>query len=154
MRHAGNKILYQHLAIDYSQRWIDRHWRALCTAYSKAPYFEYFAAPLRAVLLARPTYLFELNLALLKTCLQLLQVEKHLEVSAHYEETPGEHLVDARGAIQPHQRLEESPYYQTVPYQQVFGSDFRPNLSIIDLLFCAGPQAHSILQQSLAKRTC
>jgi hypothetical protein len=30
-------------------------------------------------------------------------------------------------------------------YQQVFGSGFVENLSLIDLLFCEGPRAASIL---------
>ena len=146
---GSSKSSYRTLRIDYSQPWPDLHWRALCTAYSKAPYFEYFAASFRDLLFQRHTYLFELNLALLKTCLQLLQVEKKLEVSATYDKEPAEYLTDARDCILPQKRLSPSNYYHPVKYQQVFGQTFHPNLSIVDLLFCEGHHALAILRQPL-----
>lgn len=152
VRHAsGLKVPYQHLEIDYNQPWVDKHWRALCTAYSKAPYFEYFATSFHAVLAERYPYLFELNIALLQTCLALLQVEKRLELSTRYEKAPGAPVVDARGHIHPRHRLETNPYFQPIPYPQVFGSEFHPNLSILDLLFNEGPNARVILQHSAAR---
>ncbi|MEM9417198.1 MAG: WbqC family protein, partial [Bacteroidota bacterium] len=150
VRKTSSKTPYHTLAIDYSQPWPDLHWRALCTAYSKAPYFEYLAEHFRAILFQRHTHLFDLNLALLKTCLQLLQLKKHLQLSSHYEKVPPSHFTDARGNIQPRHRLSPSPYYQPSPYPQLFGHKFHPNLSIIDLLFCEGPHAHALLQQSAA----
>ena len=149
VRKTSSKTPYRTLAIDYRQPWPDWHWRALCTAYSKAPYFEYLAAPFHAVLFERYTYLFDLNLALLKTCLRLLQLEKHLELSSYYEKVPPSRFVDARGSIHPRYRLSPSPYYQPIPYPQIFGHEFHPNLSILDLLFCEGPHARAILQRSV-----
>ena len=149
---GSSKSPYRTLKIDYSQPWVALHWRALCTAYSKAPYFEYLAAYFHTVLLEKYTYLFDLNLALLKTCLQLLQIEKKLELSSHYEKEPLAHLVDARGSIHPRNRLGHSNYYRPMQYQQVFGNAFHPNLSIIDVLFCEGHSARSFLQQSLVSK--
>lgn len=152
VRHSsGIKTPYRRLEIDYSQPWVDKHWRALCTAYNKAPYFEYFAASFHDVLLARPAYLFDLNLLLLQTCCTLLQVEKKFELSTNYEKTPGAQIVDARGEIHPRHRLEANSYFQPIPYPQVFGSEFHSNLSILDLLFCEGPNARAILQHSAAR---
>ncbi|MEL6607002.1 MAG: WbqC family protein [Bacteroidota bacterium] len=149
VRHtSGIKVPYRRLEIDYSQPWVDKHWRALCTAYSKAPYFEYFAASFHAVLSERYPYLFELNMALLQTCLTLLQMEKRLGLSTHYEKAPGAEVVDARGYIHPSDRLEIGPYFQPIPYPQVFGNEFHPNLSVLDLLFCEGPNARTILQKN------
>ena len=149
---SSSKAPYRKVKIDDSQPWVDVHWRAFCTAYGKAPYFAYFADYVRAIFLERHTYLFDLNLALLKTCLQLLQLDKHLELSSHYDKAPGKHLVDARGSIHPHNRLIGSNHYLPVQYPQVFGNTFHPNLSIIDLLCCEGPNASTILQQSLAHK--
>jgi WbqC-like protein family len=148
VRKSSRKFLYRTTEIDYSQPWRDLHWRALCTAYSKAPYFEYFAEYFRTILLRRYTYLFDLNLALLQTCLELLQLEKKVILSEHYEKKPAEYLADARYSISPRHRLETRTDYHPVQYPQVFSKVFHPNLSIIDLLFCEGHNACAILQQA------
>jgi len=151
VRKGSSKVPYKTTAIDYSQPWQDLHWRALCTAYSKAPYFEYFAENFHAIFLRRYTYLFDLNLALLQTCLALLQLDKKIELSEHYEKKLVGHLVDARYSICPRNRPGRSIYYHPVPYQQVFSKVFHPNLSMIDLLFCKGHNARTILQQAVAR---
>ena len=152
VRKGSSKIPYRTTEIDYSQPWRDVHWRALCTAYSKAPYFEYFAAYFRTIFLRRYTYLFDLNLALLQTCLELLQLEKKITLSEHYEKKLAEHSADARYSIYPRNRLGNSAYYHPVPYQQVFSKIFHPNLSIIDLLCCEGHNACTILQQAMVSK--
>ncbi len=148
VRKSNSKFSYRTTEIDYSQPWRDLHWRALCTAYSKAPYFEYFSESFRTIFLRRYTYLFDLNLALLQTCLELLQLEKKIILSEHYEKTPVGHLADARYSIAPRNRLGKSIYYHPVQYPQVFSKAFHPNLSIIDLLFCEGHNAYTILRQA------
>jgi len=148
IRKGNSKGPYSTIEIDYSQPWEDWHWRALCAAYSKAPYFEYFAGYFRTIFLRRYVYLFDLNLALLQTCLQLLQVDKKIELSEHYEKGNVNNAVDARHSIYPRRRLSEYAYYHPIQYKQVFGQVFHPNLSIIDLLFCKGHNAYNILNQS------
>jgi WbqC-like protein family len=148
---GSSRLPYKIMQIDYGQPWENLHWRALCTAYSKAPYFKYFAEYFRVVFLRRYTYLFDLNLALLNTCLQLLQLDKKIEISEYYAKELAGHVVDARYSIQPKTRLDQSNYYRPVQYQQVFGTVFHPNLSIIDLLFCEGDNAYTILQQATIK---
>ena len=34
------------------------------------------------------------------------------------------------------------------PYDQIFGVNFVPNLSVLDLLFCKGPESKDILKLS------
>lgn len=148
IRKGNSKCPYSTIEIDYSQPWENWHWRALCTAYSKAPYFEYFAEYFRTILLRRYVYLFDLNLTLFQTCLQFLQLDKKIELSEHYEKGNVNDVVDARHSVQPRGFLNDSMYYHPVQYKQVFGQIFYPNLSIIDLLFCKGHNAFYILNQS------
>jgi len=59
--------------------------------------------------------------------------------------------MDIRGQISPEKHFSEQTFYQPEPYFQLFGLDFDPNLSILDLLFCEGPAAKSILLKSAKK---
>ncbi|NRB63070.1 MAG: WbqC family protein [Saprospiraceae bacterium] len=48
------------------------------------------------------------------------------------------------------QRQLPDPHWKLIPYPQVFQEKhgFSPNLSILDLLFCTGPEALSVLESS------
>jgi len=50
-------------------------------------------------------------------------------------------------------RQKADPYFKPVPYFQVFLSryGFTANLSILDLIFNAGPEASGILKSSVAE---
>ena len=82
-----------------------------------------------------------MNLALLTLCLKLLKVDTPLNLTECYEKTPPSGLFDARSRINPRNDPETHLFHHPVPYMQNFGQDFAPNLSIIDLLFCQGPNA-------------
>ena len=146
MRQSSKKKAYHTAEIDHGQSWKRKHWRSLCTAYGKAPYFTYFADYFYEEFQRRSTYLFDFNLALLRVCLRLLQLDKKIELSVVYGQHPAHHVVDARNCIKPHNRLTKYEDYTAFPYPQVFGHTFHPNLSIVDLLFCTGPEAINILQ--------
>jgi len=45
-------------------------------------------------------------------------------------------------------RLDLPENYISVPYYQIFGNTFEPNLSIIDLIFSKGPESLEILLKS------
>ena len=51
--------------------------------------------------------------------------------------------IDLRDVISPKTSLEEDPDFKVKPYYQVFdqGKGFKPNLSIVDLIFNMGPEA-------------
>jgi hypothetical protein len=141
------KQLYTDLKIDYSRPWATHHWRAICTAYGKAPYFEYLATYFQELLHQDHTYLFELNWAALQLCLKIIGIQKEIRMTDRYIAKPDASIVDVRSKIQPYNRLTRPTHYQTFCYQQVFGTIFIPNLSIIDLLFCEGPNAYNILKK-------
>ena len=54
-------------------------------------------------------------------------------------------------SIHPRKNLTTSMIYRPIAYQQVFGTEFIDNLSIIDLLFCKGPEAITILEASVIR---
>jgi len=143
------KTLYPRLKIDYSQPWIEQHWKTICTAYGKAPYFEYLSVYFQEVFAQHYTHLFALNRRILEVCLQILGVPKEIKLTDAYITKPAHNVVDARGIIKPTNRLSHPIYYKPFSYQQVFGTLFVPNLSILDLLFCRGQNAYSILNKNV-----
>ena len=143
------RISMSQVKIDYGQKWQAIHLRGIQSAYGKAPFFEYFFPYIEPVLERQQASLWELNLQLLTICLKLLRRPVKLTVVEN-EVFTGE-ILDLRGKIEPKGTFENRSYYQPIPYTQLFGVDFEPNLSILDLLFCVGPQAERVLKQSLKK---
>jgi hypothetical protein len=131
--------------VDNGQFWQKHHWRSLQAAYSKAPFFEYYAPEFERIYQKNWTFLFDLNSELLTICLKLLGITNTVNLTNCYEKPSVVSLFDARSMINPRNRSESYVFYKPMPYQQNFGFDFVPNLSIIDLLFCQGPLATEFL---------
>ena len=75
---------------------------------------------------------------------ELASYLNHL-IKNDFEKNPLSHVFDLRSQIIPKQPSINRDFYKPVPYYQVFGSGFAENLSLIDLLFCEGPRATSLL---------
>lgn len=136
--------------IAYNEPWQSQHWTSIRSAYGNAPFFEYYAAFFEPFFQQKFEFLFDFNLAILKQTLAVLQIQTQIEFSTIFEKTPVGRL-DGRNSIHP--KTIQAPKdiaLKTVHYPQVFSekTGFIPNLSILDLLFCTGPQAALILEQS------
>lgn len=133
------------IRIDNGQAWQAHHWRCLQAAYGKAPFFEFYAPVFEPVYRKAWAFLFDLNYELLTICLNLLGVQPSINLTDCYDKVPLSGLFDIRSRINPRNEPESYVFYESAPYQQNFGLDFVPNLSIIDLLFCQGPIAAEFL---------
>lgn len=134
--------------IDYNQKWLNNHWRAIRSAYGKAPFFEYYADELHDELYKKHELLFDLNRALLTLCLKWLKWKTPITVTTSYVSAPKEGITDLRNAITPKKGDMVRSFYQPAVYYQVFGSKFVENLSLIDVVFCEGPGASAIVRAS------
>lgn len=149
--HGGNKkVPYKDIKIDYDQKWLNVHLRGIQSGYGKAPFFEYLYPDLEAVFLKKYAFLWELNWGLLTICLDFLKMDVRLEtvdkirlVDAH---------LDLRGAFDVKSGDGRREFHMGRPYMQLFGLDFVTNLSIVDLLFCEGPEAKQVLALRTKKR--
>ena len=144
------RIAVDRVRIDYTQKWQSVHLRGMQSAYGKAPFFEYFFPYFEEILGSGEESLWNLNKNLLTICLKLLRRSARLTVSE--TELIPEDVLDIRGQIEPRKPFSLRNYYEPKPYTQLFGLDFEPNLSILDLLFCTGPEADKILRQSTKKQ--
>ena len=150
--------------------WRHLHWQALNTAYRDTPFFPYYADDLRPFFERRdwPT-LWQLNEATRDAVCRLLDIHPHIVLTEHYCPPPAELQgggLDLRYAISPKQAphnthknrpdateaqpqriLQSATWPQERPYWQPFlqRHGFLSNLSILDLLFCMGPEAKLFL---------
>lgn len=145
---SGKKLTTSEIEIDYRQKWLQQHWRTLEAAYGKAPFFEHYAPFFQGVYEKKPRRLWELNLEMLTLCLKFLQIPVTLQLTGTYLESTNPAVLDWRTVINPKKGAIASNIYQPKPYNQIFGKDFVGDLSVVDLLFCEGPAAKLILQNS------
>ncbi len=142
------KVLITDVRIDYQQKWLNNHWRAVRSAYGKAPFFEHYAQDLHDVLYKKHDFIYDLNYHLLSLCLKWLKRKVDVKESMSFEPIPQKGVIDLRNAINDKNYETSNKYYNSVAYHQVFGNKFVTNLSLIDLIFCSGPQAAQLVQAS------
>lgn len=142
------KVCIKDVRIDYSQKWLLGHWRAIQSAYGKAPFFEFYGDALHSILFSKKEFLFDLNLELLTICLKWLKLSPEISESMSYVNTPAEGILDLRNVISAKKRDLLPSQLNSDPYTQVFGNMFVKNMSLIDLLFCEGPRALEIVRST------
>ena len=139
------------VAISFRENWHRQHWQAIRSAYGRAPFFEFYADELQPLFEQPPALLWDWNFQLLETICELLSIDFQPIMTEIYEKKVGEEVLDFRSKIHPkaHRALVDE-HFAPVPYAQVFQErhGFLPNLSILDVLFCCGPESYSILMRS------
>lgn len=136
------------IEIDHQQKWLNNHLRAIQSAYGKAPFYEYYADDFKALFNKNQNSLFSFNKELLTKCLDILGLDVHLTFDKNSMDLEEKEVCDIRNAINPKKSNPRESIFMPERYFQVFGNNFVPDLSIIDLIFCEGPQAGHIIQKS------
>lgn len=142
--HHNSQSTMADVEIDYSQSWVKDHWGAFYSSYGKAAFFDYLADEFKAVWNRDRKYLHELNSDMLSVCLKILRWDIKIV------EEVDDDVLDLRDQLSPKIDWKNRNYYRPVEYFQNFGNTFVPNLSILDLLLCQGPEASQILKDSIA----
>lgn len=146
---SQKKVRINEIRIDHHQKWANRNWRAIKSAYGKAPFFEYYADFIEAEIYANRKTLFELNLNLLTLCLKFLEIDTPIIFTKEFQKTPSPPIIDLRSSVHPKKEFTSSLDFVYIPYQQVFGNSFVQGLSILDLLFSEGPNSESIIRNQI-----
>ena len=143
----ANSSQVKDLRISDHNQWRKVHWNALQSAYSESPFFEYYADDLRPFFEHKYDFLIDFNEAIRQKICELIDIHPHIEYTTEYVKPTANSqqpiaFSDFREVIhakhpQPDADFEAKPYWQV--FQHRYG--FQPNLSILDLLFCMGPES-------------
>jgi len=132
--------------IAYDENWQLQHWKGILAAYGKSPFFEFYGDELQVFYERKEKYLFDWNWSLFEWINETMNLELVCRMSEEYIKS-GVHENDKRDQFTPKLKTQSSSS-NVKPYGQVFEdkTGFLPNLSILDMLFCTGPEAVLYIQ--------
>lgn len=123
---------YRSVQLSYQTNWHHQLLNALKTAYGKSPFYEYYDYRLEPILKARPQFLYDLNLALLRFVVQALKLDVEIVECAEGD------------FVKPIFNEPVSAYYQVFADR----NGFIGNLSVLDYLFNEGWDKFQISKDS------
>ncbi len=145
---TGDKTVIRDIRISEHGEWQMQHWKSIESAYNSTPFFEYYKDDFIGFYHKKWNFLWDFNLELQATILDLLELEPSIKFTSDYNIILKENCLDLRQSFHPKKenlQISNTPYYQV--FEQRFG--FQPNLSIIDLLFNMGNESQLIIQQEI-----
>ncbi len=158
---------FNEVEIDNSQNWASKSLKTLKLAYQKAAHFNSYWDEFAAIYTTKYHVLSELNIALMNFAVAKTGITTKLVRSSEIPEAAGLNgeekilailkslsattYLSGKGAGS-RRYINEDDFkaagielvwqsYEPKPYRQLWGGDFIPNLSIIDLLFNEGPES-------------
>ncbi len=142
------KTMTKDVRISNTTNWQTLHYRAIESAYSSSPFFEYFSDDIAKIYGKKYGFLLDFNLDLQNLLLrQLNYADTVIGLSDDYIQNPDNVFVDMRQDFSAKKTFTALPCVTQKVYHQVFGRKFGflPNLSIFDLLFNLGLEGRIIL---------
>jgi hypothetical protein len=136
--------------IAYDMPWQANHWRTIVSAYQSSPFFEYYADDIAPLYQHKEVFLLDLNIKLTETLCETIGMNCQINLTTRFVDD-SKLFDDLRNLIEPSAIANNAHRYTAHPYWQVFAArhGFTPHLSIIDLLFCKGPETIEILRQAI-----
>lgn len=144
-KHDNKSI--KEVEISYHDSWIGDMLHAIRSAYGAAPYYDFYYTELEEILRAKHTHLWTLNNALLAMMLNRCGLPDNIITETDsFKKSYGDDVLDIR-----YKKLKD---YQPAEsdaegYAQVFEDrhGFVEGLSILDTLFCLGPETSLYLSR-------
>jgi hypothetical protein len=140
----------QEVEISHGENWQKQHWGAITAAYSRSPFFDFYADDLVQLYEQKTRHLFTWNLAILHFFYEAWQITPNWELTTDYLAEAPNGVQDFRNQLLPKKNTDfAQSYLPDIKYRQVFEEKhgFIPNLSSLDLLFCTGPEGLAFLNR-------
>ncbi len=141
----NQQLNIQNIEISYEENWTKDFYQIMITNYSNAPYIDYYLEDITNIINKRHQYLWKLNLELHHLILQKLGINQTTLFTQTWNKNYPTDVLDYRS--------KQIQLQKVMKYPQLFeekGINFISDLTIIDLLFCCGPEARLYLKE-LAK---
>ena len=137
----NQKAIFNTIEIDYSTNWRKQHYRAIVSSYAKSPFFEYYNYWFEELYNKKFTYLFEFNNYVILGIIKILKLDVEIIFSASLNLLQHKESQDLRKKWLPKNYDSGDDF---IKYLQVFEQKigFKPNLSIIDIMFSLGPMVN------------
>ena len=133
-------LLTREVRLSDHGKWRTEHWNAICTAYGESPFFDYYADDLRPFFERRDwEFLFDYDMAIFEKMLELVGIAPKGQGVQEFRSS-GVQTIESSTLNSQLSTVNSQlggTYWQV--YQQRHG--FLPDLSILDLLCCMGPEA-------------
>jgi hypothetical protein len=140
------KMKIRDVRIDNRKKWQSQHWKSIESSYNRSPWFEHYRDGLTTLYGQKTEFLFDWNLRCFEWTLEKLGMDVSTSLTESFSKYPDlSSQIDRRNQILPKNYFLSDP----VRYRQVFEErlGFLPNLSILDLLFCEGKNAETLLKK-------
>jgi hypothetical protein len=141
----NQNALLKDVRIAYDENWRHQHLRAIETSYGNAPFFDFYFLKFENFFQKKYEYLVDLNLSAHELVYDIIKIEKKFRLT---QENSKEINVSFSK-----QEVKSNPTNNNIhlKYEQVFENKigFIKNLSIIDLIFCTGPQAKQLINNCI-----
>ena len=136
--------------ISYNDNWNTKSFRAICSAYGKSPFFEYYEEDIKAFFYNKYEKLLDLNLDILSYFQKRFQINTKIYLTKEYLKPSDE--LDFRNKFNVNSTTINSlctPNFK--PYIQCFSDKlgFIENLSSLDLLFNLGKESIDYINNSI-----
>jgi hypothetical protein len=136
---SSTKTPIKEVKIDNRMPWQRTQLRTIEAAYRNSPFYQFYDYLFETLFIKKYEYLIDLQMDSLTISLKAMQLSKTI-CQTNFQ--VGNEVIDFKSKDLPSNAIFE-------PYTQNFGNEFVANLSIVDLLFCKGPEASLILRKRI-----
>ncbi|MEM9546626.1 MAG: WbqC family protein [Bacteroidota bacterium] len=139
-RGKNSKMPIENVQVSYDDNWPGKHLHSIRSAYGNSPYFDFYFESIETIIRTEYDTLLELNNTLLNLFLESLTLSTDIQNTTAFKSEYEINDCDLRFVKYNDPIL---PNYTPKKYNQVFEEKhgFVPNLSILDLIMCKGPES-------------
>ena len=141
------KLPISEVKIDYTQTWQAKHFKAIYATYKNSPWFDYYESSLAELYKQQPSLLYQWNNLCIKWIFAKLKLNATMaDITSFDQKEKMDNVVDYTNfACKKNEKMEQ---IFAPKYYQVFEdrTGFVPNMCILDMLCCEGPNTNNILK--------